>query len=59
VSEKTNSPALLSALLAVVAGLVAVLASHDAADWLLVLLVLVILALAFATGGAWRRDRAR
>jgi hypothetical protein len=52
VNGKTNVPALLVALLAVAAGLLAVLANADAPDWMLAVLVL---ALAFATGAAWRR----
>jgi uncharacterized membrane protein len=59
VSEQTNVPALLAALLAIVAGLLGMLANEDAPAWLLAVLVLVILVLAFATGAAWRRERAR
>jgi hypothetical protein len=59
VNGKMNVPALLAALLAVAAGLLAVLANRGAPDWLLALFVLVILALAFATGAAWRRERNR
>jgi hypothetical protein len=57
VNEKTNAPALLAALLAVVAGVLAVLAREDAPGWLLALFVLAILGLALATGATWRRDR--
>jgi hypothetical protein len=53
---KTNVPVLFGALTAVFGGLVALAASRDAADWVLVLLAAVLLALAFATGAAWRRE---
>jgi hypothetical protein len=55
--SQTNRPAALATLIAIVGGVIGVVAAAGAPTWVLVLLIVVELLLAVAVGLTWKQAR--